>query len=184
MAFPSLVAARYADSNGYQADYERYQWRWRDWVIDAFNKNMPYDQFTVEQLAGDLLPDATLSQRIATAFNRNHRGNSEGGIVPAEYAAEYVVDRVDTTSTVWVDEGIRLRTRKPIALNEWHHVALTYDGSRWANGVKISATRTSAAATSPTPPTRSRSRTPTGPRPMAPRKRRGRSSPVIRRAPS
>ena len=77
-------------------------WRWRDWVIDAFNRNMPFDQFTIEQLAGDLLPNPTLDQRIATGFNRNHRGNSEGGIIPEEYAVEYVVDRVDTTSTVWL----------------------------------------------------------------------------------
>jgi hypothetical protein len=77
-------------------------WRWRDWVINAFNRNMPYDQFTIEQLAGDLLPNATLDQKIATGFNRNHRGNSEGGIIPEEYAAEYVVDRVDTTATVFL----------------------------------------------------------------------------------
>jgi hypothetical protein len=102
MAFPWLDAARYADSNGYQTDGERFMWRWRDWVIDAFNRNMPYDQFTIEQLAGDLLPNATLDQKIATGFNRNHRGNSEGGIIPEEYAAEYVVDRVDTTSTVFL----------------------------------------------------------------------------------
>jgi hypothetical protein len=102
MAFPWLDASRYADSNGYQTDGERFMWRWRDWVIDAFNRNMPYDQFTIEQLAGDLLPNATLSQKIATGFNRNHRGNSEGGIVPEEYAVEYVVDRVDTTSTVFM----------------------------------------------------------------------------------
>jgi hypothetical protein len=102
MAFPWLDAARYADSNGYQTDGERFMWRWRDWVIDAFNRNMPYDQFTIEQLAGDLLPNATLNQKIATGFNRNHRGNSEGGIVPEEYAVEYVVDRVDTTSTVFL----------------------------------------------------------------------------------
>src|SRR5262245_25991380 len=102
MAFPRLDASRYSDSNGYQTDSERFMWRWRDWVIDAFNRNMPYDQFTIEQLAGDLLPNATLSQKIATGFNRNHRGNSEGGIVPEEYAVEYVVDRVDTTSTVFL----------------------------------------------------------------------------------
>ena len=106
MAFPWLDAARYADSNGYQTDGERFMWRWRDWVIDAFNRNMPYDQFTVEQLAGDLLPNATLDQKIATGFNRNHRGNSEGGIIPEEYAAEYVVDRVDTTSTVFLGLSI------------------------------------------------------------------------------
>src|SRR5690349_18368041 len=102
MAMRWLDAARYADSNGYQTDGERFMWRWRDWVIDAFNHNMPYDRFTVEQIAGDLLPRATPSQIIATGFNRNHRGNGEGGIIPEEYAAEYVFDRVDTTSTVWM----------------------------------------------------------------------------------
>ena len=102
MASRWLDAARYADTSGYQSDGERSMWRWRDWVIDAFNSNMPFDQFTIEQLAGDLLPGAALSQRIATGFNRNHRGNAEGGIVPEEYAAEYVVDRVDTTATVWL----------------------------------------------------------------------------------
>jgi hypothetical protein len=102
MAFPWLEAARYADSNGYQTDGERDMWRWRDWVINAFNRNMPFDRFTVEQLAGDLLPNPTLDQRIATGFNRNHRGNSEGGIIPEEYAVEYVVDRVDTTATVFL----------------------------------------------------------------------------------
>ncbi|MBA3438786.1 MAG: DUF1553 domain-containing protein [Pyrinomonadaceae bacterium] len=102
MAFRWLDAARYADTNGYQRDDERYMWRWRDWVIEAFNRNLPYDKFTIEQLAGDLLPNATLDQKIATGFNRNHRGNSEDGIVPEEYAVEYVVDRVDTTSTIFM----------------------------------------------------------------------------------
>ena len=102
MASRWLDAARYADTNGYQTDGERSMWRWRDWVIDAFNRNLPFDQFTIEQLAGDLLPGATRDQRIATGFNRNHRGNAEGGIIPEEYAVEYVVDRVDTTSTVWL----------------------------------------------------------------------------------
>jgi hypothetical protein len=102
MATRWLDAARYADTNGYQSDGERTMWRWRDWVIDAYNRNLPFDQFSVEQLAGDLLPNTTLDQRIATGFNRNHRGNGEGGIIPEEYAAEYVVDRVDTTATVWL----------------------------------------------------------------------------------
>jgi hypothetical protein len=102
MALPWLEAARYADTNGYQSDGERSMWRWRDWVIDAFNRNLPFDQFTIEQLAGDLLPSPTLEQKIATGFNRNHRGNGEGGIIPEEYAVEYVVDRVDTTATVWL----------------------------------------------------------------------------------
>ena len=77
-------------------------WRWRDWVIDAFNRNQPFDQFTLEQIAGDMLPNATLDQKIATGFNRNHRGNTEDGIIPEEYAVEYVVDRVETTSTVFL----------------------------------------------------------------------------------
>jgi Protein of unknown function (DUF1553)/Protein of unknown function (DUF1549)/Concanavalin A-like lectin/glucanases superfamily/Planctomycete cytochrome C len=102
MAFKWLEAARYADTNGYQLDGERDAWRWRDWVIEAYNQNKPFDQFIVEQLAGDLLPNASLEQKIATAFNRNHRINSEDGLVPEEYAVEYVVDRVDTTSTLFM----------------------------------------------------------------------------------
>lgn len=102
MAVTWLDAARYADTSGYQSDGPREMWRWRDWVIEAYNANMPFDQFTIEQLAGDLLPNATSEQRLATGFHRNHRGNSEGGIVPEEYAVEYVADRVDTTGTVWL----------------------------------------------------------------------------------
>lgn len=102
MAFRWLDAARYADSNGYQVDGEREMWRWRDWVIEAFNRNLRFDEFVVEQIAGDLLPHPTLDQIIATGFNRNHRGNSEDGLVPEEYANEYVVDRVDTVSTVFL----------------------------------------------------------------------------------
>ncbi len=102
MAARWLDAARYADTSGYQDDGARTMWRWRDWVIEAYNRNLPFDRFTIEQLAGDLLPSATLDQRIATGFNRNHRANAEGGIIPEEYAVEYVVDRVDTTATVWL----------------------------------------------------------------------------------
>lgn len=97
-----LDAARYADTNGYQYDLEREQWVWRDWVIHAFNANMPFDQFTVEQIAGDLLPEATDQQRLATAFHRNHPITIEGGVIDEEYRTEYVVDRVVTTSTVWL----------------------------------------------------------------------------------
>ena len=97
-----LDAARYADSSGYQADWERFMWPWRDWVVKAFNANMPYDQFTIEQLAGDLLPGSTISQKLATGFNRNHRINDEGGSLDAEFEVEYVVDRVDTTATIWL----------------------------------------------------------------------------------
>jgi mono/diheme cytochrome c family protein len=102
MALAWLDAARYSDSSGYQADWERYQWPWRDWVVNAYNHNIPFDQFTIEQLAGDMLPDATIAQRIATGFNRNHRINDEGGSLDAEFEVEYVVDRVDTTATVWL----------------------------------------------------------------------------------
>lgn len=102
MALVWLDASRYADSGGYQNDMRRSQWPWRDWVIDAYNANMPFDQFTIEQLAGDLLPNPTREQRLATAFNRNHRINNEGGIVPDEFIVEYVADRVETTSTVWL----------------------------------------------------------------------------------
>ncbi|MFT5523768.1 MAG: hypothetical protein ACI9HK_001716 [Pirellulaceae bacterium] len=101
MAVPWLDAARFSDTSGYQSDGPRQMWRWRDWVIDALNENMPFDQFTIKQLAGDLLPASTLADKIATGFNRNHRGNAEGGIIPEEYRVEYVVDRVDTTFTVW-----------------------------------------------------------------------------------
>lgn len=102
MALAWLDLARYADTHGYHIDSQRDMWRWRDWVIDAYNRNLPYDKFTVEQIAGDLLPGATLDQRIATGFNRNHPINFEGGAIPEEYAAQYVHDRVDTTSTVFL----------------------------------------------------------------------------------
>ncbi len=97
-----LDYARYSDTNGYQTDGPRDMWRWRDWVIDAFARNQPFDQFTIEQLAGDLLPKANRSQRIATGFHRNHRTSAEGGIVDEEFRVEYVADRVETTSNVWL----------------------------------------------------------------------------------
>jgi hypothetical protein len=102
MAMAWLDGARYADSNGYQDDSERFMWPWRDWVIKAFNRNLPFDQFTIEQLAGDMLPSATRDQRIATGFNRNHRLTSEGGSIAEEWRVETVIDRVETTSLVWL----------------------------------------------------------------------------------
>ncbi len=102
MAIPWLDAARFADTDGYQYDGPRHQWRWRDWVIEAYNRNMPFDQFTIEQLAGDLLPEPTLDQMVATGFNRNHRYNSESGLVVEEFLLENAVDRVDTTTTLWM----------------------------------------------------------------------------------
>ena len=97
-----LDAARFADTHGFNNDTTRSMWRWRDWTINAFNSGMPFDQFVTEQLAGDLLPNPTLDQQIATGFNRNHVINSEGGIIPEEYRVEYVADRVHTTATVFL----------------------------------------------------------------------------------
>lgn len=102
MALEWLDLARYADTHGFHIDSQRDMWRWRDVTISAFNRNLPYDQFTVEQLAGDLLPDPTLDQRISSGFNRNNMVNFEGGAIPEEYHAEYVADRVHTTSTVFL----------------------------------------------------------------------------------
>jgi hypothetical protein len=96
MALPWLDAARYADTNGYSIDGGRHAWLWRDWVIKAFNDNMPYDQFLIKQLAGDLLPDATDADRIATAFQRNHSITHEGGTIPEENLTNYAADRVKT----------------------------------------------------------------------------------------
>lgn len=104
MAQDWLDLARFADTHGYHADSHRDMWRWRDWVIAALNANMPLDQFTIEQLAGDLLPNATLSQRIATGFHRNHMVNHENGAIAEEYRIEYVMDRVATTGTVWLGQ--------------------------------------------------------------------------------
>jgi hypothetical protein len=91
-----LDVSRYGDSHGYQDDLPRVMWPWRDWVIHAFNENLPYDQFVTWQLAGDLLPSATLEQILATGFNRNHKITQEGGAIPEEYRTEYVVDRTNT----------------------------------------------------------------------------------------
>ena len=102
MALEWLDAARFADTHGYHIDSGRDMSRWREWVIAAFNQNMPFDRFTVEQLAGDLLPDATIEQKVASGFNRNHMINFEGGAIPEEYHTAYIVDRVNTTATVWL----------------------------------------------------------------------------------
>ena len=102
MAWDWMDAARYADSNGYQGDRERTMWPWRDWVVRAFNRNMPFDQFTIWQLAGDLLPNATSEQILATAFNRNHMINGEGGRIAEENRVDYVFDMTETMGTVWL----------------------------------------------------------------------------------
>jgi hypothetical protein len=102
MALAWLDAARYGDTSVMHADGHRDMWPWRDWVINAYNANMPFDQFTIEQLAGDLIPEATVAQKVASGFNRNHATSDEGGAFPEELRVEYVVDRVATTSKVWL----------------------------------------------------------------------------------
>ena len=102
MALGWLEASRYADTDGYQNDRLRYMWVWRDWVIKALNDNMPFDRFVTEQMAGDLLSDRNFFTQVATGFNRNHRINSEGGSIPAEWIVEYVADRVETMGTMFL----------------------------------------------------------------------------------
>jgi hypothetical protein len=102
MALDWMDAARYGDTSVMHADGNRDMWPWRDYVIDSFNNNLPFDQFTIEQLAGDLLPNATVQQKVASGFNRNHATSDEGGAIAEELRVEYVVDRVKTTSTVWL----------------------------------------------------------------------------------
>jgi hypothetical protein len=102
MAMWWLDAARYADTDGFQSDAERKNWPWRDWVVSAFNANLRFDQFTIDQFAGDLLPNATPEQQIATCFHRNHMTNGEGGRDPEESRVDYVIDRVNTIGTTWL----------------------------------------------------------------------------------
>ncbi len=102
LALPWLDAARYADSNGFQQEGDTWQWMWRDWVVKALNNDMPFDEFTIWQLAGDLLPDATNEQKIASGFNRNHMLNGEGGAIAEEQRFNILFDRMDTTATTWL----------------------------------------------------------------------------------
>jgi len=134
-----LDLARYADSSGYGSDPLRFTtWRWRDWLIDALNRNERYDQFTIEQIAGDLLPHPTQSQLIATAFNRNSMTNTEGGTDPEEYRVEAVKDRTDTTIQVWM--GLTMGCAKchshkydPITNREYYQVFAFFNQSEDAN---------------------------------------------------
>ena len=102
MAMDWLDEARFADTNGFQNDFARTMWPWRDWVINAFNRNQPFDQFVIDQLAGDLLPGTTLEQKVATGFNRNNRAVTEAGSIEEEWRIENAVDRVETTATVFL----------------------------------------------------------------------------------
>ncbi|MEM8484321.1 MAG: DUF1553 domain-containing protein [Bacteroidota bacterium] len=133
MATVWLDAARYADSHGYQDDRPRTMWPWRDWVIEAFNSNLPYDQFLTWQLAGDLLPDATYEQKLATGFNRNHGITQEGGVVNEEYVTEYVADRTNTMATAMLGltvECARCHDHKydPISQNEYFQMFSFFNG--------------------------------------------------------
>lgn len=135
-ARPWLDLARYADSNGYEADHPRVMWKYRDWVINALNRDMPFDQFTIEQTAGDMLPGATTDQRIATGFHRNTMVNMEGGIDPEENRFEILVDRVNTTATVWLGSTIacaQCHNHKydPFSQKEYYQLMAIFDNSEY-----------------------------------------------------
>jgi len=135
-----LDQARYADSNGYTIDGPRVMWPYRDWVINAINTDMPFDQFTILQLAGDLLPDTTLSQRIATAFHRNTMINQEGGVKPDQFRHEALIDRVNTTGSVWLGLTIgcaQCHSHKfdPINHDEYYKLYAFFNGCEDANSV-------------------------------------------------
>ena len=139
MAVQWLDFARYADSNGFQSDTSRQMWHWRDWVIGAFNRNEPFDQFTIDQLAGDLLPDPTRDQIVATGFHRNLRLNGEGGRIVEEWAAETVIDRVETTGATWLGLTVgccRCHDHKfdPITQKEFYQL-FAFFNSNEENGV-------------------------------------------------
>jgi hypothetical protein len=154
MASDWLDLARYADTHGFNNDVLRSMWRWRDWVIEAFNRNLPYNQFITEQLAGDLLPHPTLDQLIATGFNRNHGINSEGGIIDEEYRVEYVADRLRTTSIAWLGltlECARCHDHKfdPVTQKDFYrffaffnNIDETGEDGRFANAAPIMAAPT------------------------------------------
>jgi hypothetical protein len=140
MVLEWLDAARYSDTNGYQTDGTRAMWPWRDWVIDALNKNMPFDQFTIEQIAGDMLPSPTIAQKIATGFHRNHMLNGEGGRIAEESRVDYVVDRVDTTGAVWLGLTVgcgRCHDHKydPISQKEYYQLYAYWNSIAEVGGV-------------------------------------------------
>jgi hypothetical protein len=132
MAMWWLDAARYADTDGFQGDDNRTNWPWRDWVVEAFNANMPFDRFTLEQCAGDLLPNATVEQRLATCFHRNHMTNGEGGRDPEESRVDYVIDRVNTLGTLWLGITVgccQCHTHKydPVTHHEYYQLNAFFD---------------------------------------------------------
>ncbi|WDQ15582.1 PSD1 and planctomycete cytochrome C domain-containing protein [Rhodopirellula sp. P2] len=132
MAMWWLDAARYSDSDGFQQDGTRENWPWRDWVIEQFASNRPFDEFTIEQFAGDLLPNATAEQKLATCFHRNHMTNGEGGRDPEESRIDYVIDRVNTTGTVWLGLTlgcVQCHTHKfdPITHHDYYSLAAYFN---------------------------------------------------------
>ena len=138
-ARPWLDLARYADSNGYEKDNLRVMWKYRDWVINALNNDLPFDQFTIQQLAGDMLPNPTNDQLIATGFHRNTLINQEGGIDPEEARFEILVDRVNTTSTVWLGSTMgcaQCHNHKydPISQKDYYKMYAFYNSSQWEYG--------------------------------------------------
>jgi len=127
-----LDHARYADSHGYHIDAPRMVWKYREWVIDAYNKNKPFDQFTIEQIAGDMLPDATLSQKIASGFNRCNMSTGEGGAIEDEYRVKYAADRAETVGTVWLGLTVgcaQCHSHKydPIAQKEFYQLSAFFN---------------------------------------------------------
>lgn len=135
MARMWLDLARYADTNGYEKDDRRTMWPWRDWVIDAFNENMPFDRFTILQLAGDLVEDASVRTRLATGFHRNTMTNEEGGTDPEEFRVAAVHDRVSTTASVWLGSTLacaQCHDHKfdPFSIEDYYGVFAFFDGDR------------------------------------------------------
>ena len=134
MALVWMDAARYGDTSVFHDDGPRTMWPWRDWVLDAYKNNMPFDQFTIEQLAGDLLPESTVEQKVASGFNRNHATTDEGGAIAEEFRVEYVVDRVKTTANVWM--GLTMECAQchshmydPISQDEYYNFYAFYNNN-------------------------------------------------------
>lgn len=135
MVWDWLDAARYSDSNGYQTDPERGMYPWRDWAVKALNDNMPFDQFSIEQIAGDLLPNATQDQKLATAFLRNHMINGEGGRLPEENRIEYLFDQAETVGTIWM--GLTMNCARchdhkydPISQKEYYQLTAFFNKTK------------------------------------------------------
>ncbi len=135
MALEWLDVARYGDTQGMHADAERYHWPWRDWVIKVFKENMPYDDFITWQLAGDLLPNATRDQKLATAFHRNHPVSAEGGVIDEEFRVKYVQDRTNTTATAFLGLTLECATCHdhkfdPISQKEYYQMSAFFNNLR------------------------------------------------------